>query len=221
MQSWREFWDSDHAIYVNAAHKAAHQAIITQDIAAHLNKDAIVLDFGCGETPFIKSVQTLYLCEGAPQILKQLQKTYGDFALAPEALTQLPQAHFSHIIMVSVLQYLSLHEFETRLQEFHMLLAPEGELIIADIIDPQTGPLQDARALLMMGWRHEFFFAALWGLVKTALSPYRQLRANLGFTRLTQDEMQAILHKAGFKSIKLTRNIGPHQHRYSMKATRL
>lgn len=220
MQSWREFWDSDHAIYVSEAHKHAHQAILAADLAAHVTQDSVVLDYGCGETPLITGVKTLYVVEAAPQLLAKLQTRFGDKALAPESLATLPPAQFTHIFMVSVLQYLSLDEFETRLSEFSSLLAPQGALFLGDNIDPSTGMVQDAFSLLKMGAQHGFFVAACVGLVKTALSNYRHLRKNLGFTQLCESELREILARHGFKAERLTRNLGPHQHRYSLKVTK-
>jgi SAM-dependent methyltransferase len=220
MRSWREFWDSNHAIYVNETHKKAHQTAIKQDLNLLYTPKNVVLDYGCGETPLIENASALYLVEGAPLLLQKLQATYGDYALAPEALETLPKAHFDRIFMVSVLQYLSPSEFETRLANFHTLLKPQGIFYIGDVIDPATGMVQDALSLLTMGLKEGFFSAAFLGLVKTALSPYRHLRAKLGFTRLCEAELTSLLHKHGFIVERAARNIGPHQHRYTVKATK-
>ena len=57
-----------------------------------------------------------------------------------------------------------------------------------------------AAALLRFALTHGFLKDALIGLVSTALSDYRQLRAKVGLQRYSEDEMIAKLAAAGFSA---------------------
>ena len=63
------------------------------------------------------------------------------------------------------------------------LLAPGGVLIVADVIPPHVGAVSDGLALLRYAAANGFLGAALVGLARTALSPYRRLRSELGIAR--------------------------------------
>ena len=70
MRSWIEFWDSEHAIYVNDRHKQLHAQAVGRDLIRHIpSRDALVLDHGCGEANYAAEVaqhcRWLYLCEAA------------------------------------------------------------------------------------------------------------------------------------------------------------
>jgi hypothetical protein len=60
------------------------------------------------------------------------------------------------------------------------LLTP-GTLIVADGSRPDAGALTDVAALLRRA-ANGFFVAALWGLARTAASPWPGLRSRLGVT---------------------------------------
>ena len=71
-------------------------------------------------------------------------------------------------------------EFRSLLSLWRRKLKEGGTLILADVISPATGPVDDVRALLGFAWQGGFLTAALAGLVRTALSDYRKLRQELG-----------------------------------------
>ena len=70
---WREYWNTDHPIYVNARHRLLHYEGLARDIAARIpSPDAVVLDWGCGEAEAADRVargcKTLYLFDTAPNV---------------------------------------------------------------------------------------------------------------------------------------------------------
>ena len=71
---------------------------------------------------------------------------------------------------------------------FRRLLAPTGTLIFADVIPPDVGTLSDVSALLRYAVKHGFLIAALIGLAKTTVSPYRKIRNTLGIAQYTEAE---------------------------------
>src|SRR5207248_11736515 len=113
--------------------------------------------------------------------------------LAPEQVETLPDRSIDLIVANSVAQHLTAAELDHLLRLWHRLLAPGGTLVGGDVIPPDAGALTDAIALVRYAVRNGFLVAALWGLVRTAASPYRKLRTRLGIARYTQPEFMAKL----------------------------
>ena len=63
-----------------------------------------------------------------------------------------------------------------------------------------------------------FFLAALWGLARTAVSPYSRLRSRLGVTRYTQSAFLGKLAAAGFRAERLPRNLEHNAARMTFRA---
>jgi hypothetical protein len=98
------------------------------------------------------------------------------------------------------------------------LLAPGGTLIVADVIPPDAGALADVMALLRYAAANGFLVAALWGLARTAVSPYSRLRSRLGVTRYTQSAFMQKLKSAGFTGERLARNLEHNTARMTFRA---
>jgi hypothetical protein len=88
-------------------------------------------------------------------------------------------------------------------------------LVVGDIIPPEVSAFTDAMALLQFARAEGFFFAALFGLVRTVFSNYWQLRSTLGLSRYHRDEILAMLTGAGFWASVAEKNIGHNQARYT------
>ena len=63
--------------------------------------------------------------------------------------------------------------------------------------------------------------AALLGFVRTALSDYRKLRGELGFTTHEEAEMLALLSRHGFAAERSHPNFGHNQARMTFSARRV
>ena len=120
----------------------------------------------------------------------------------------------------SVVQYLSSAELERLLALWRRLLAPGGTLIVADIIPPDAGAISDVVSLLRYAARHGFLLAALGGLVRTAVSPYRKLRSQLGIAQYTEADFMQRLTAAGYKAERLKHNMEHNPARMSFRARR-
>jgi len=227
MTTWREFWDSPHSIYVNARHKDVHYRDVAEGIAALVpNPQACLLDHGCGEAIHAdivaKAVRSLYLCDAAPSVRAAIATRFTAEpkikVLAPEEVERLPDASLDLIVANSLVQYLNADELTHMLALWRRLLAPGGTLIAADIIPPDVGPLSDVIALLRYAAANGFLFAALAGLARTALSPYRRLRNQLGIARYSEAEFRQRLRAAGFAAERLTHNLEHNPARMSFRA---
>jgi ubiquinone/menaquinone biosynthesis C-methylase UbiE len=116
-------------------------------------------------------------------------------------------------VMNSVAQYMTPAELDAALAVIRRLLKPSGRLVLGDILRPEVGMPRDVLALLRFALRHGFLKDALIGLVSTALSDYRQLRAQVGLQRYSETEMLAKLASAGFTASRAHFNIGHNSWR--------
>ncbi|HRK23771.1 MAG TPA: methyltransferase domain-containing protein [Beijerinckiaceae bacterium] len=227
MTSWVDFWNRDPSIYVNERHKMLHYRQVARDIAGLIdNGQARVLDHGSGEATSADLVAArcaeLVLCDAAPNTRARIAAQFAGKdtirAMAPEDLPSLPDGHFDLIVANSVLQYLDEVTLEASLEEWKRLLKPDGRLILADVIPPNVSPLADARALLGFAMTGGFLVAAIGGLIRTALSDYRKLRSELGFSTHSEADLVARLQRHGFAVRRLDHNIGHNPARMSFEA---
>ena len=100
---------------------------------------------------------------------------------------------------------------------FRRLLKPAGLLVLGDII-PKVSAVSEAVSLLRFAAQEGFFFAAVLGLVRTALSNYAQLRSTLGLAHYDEGAMIARLATAGFAAKRAAENIGHNPARMTFVA---
>jgi SAM-dependent methyltransferase len=227
MSSWREFWDSAHSIYVNDRHKDVHYRDVAEQIAAFVpGPDARVLDHGCGEAIHADIVaakaREVLLCDAATTVRAAISARFAGNpkirTIAPEEIERLPDASFDLIFANSLVQYLTAAELDQMLALWRRLLAPGGTLIVADVIPPDVSAVGDVIALLRYAVANGFLGAALIGLVRTALSPYRKLRNELGIARYTEPAFLARLRAAGIAAERMGRNVEHNQARMTFRA---
>jgi SAM-dependent methyltransferase len=227
MDDWIAFYDSAHSIYVNARHKDVHYRDIAEQIAAFVpGAQARVLDYGCGEAAHADLVvavaSELILCEAAPTVRAGLVARFGGNpkirVMSPEELAQRGDGSLELIVANSVVQYLTAAEFAAVLALWRRLLAPQGILIVADVIPPGVGLVSDTLALLRYALTHGFLLAAIIGLVRTATSPYRKLRSTLRMARYGEAEFLTILAAADFSAERLPQNMEHNPARMTFRA---
>ena len=222
ISDWLAFWDSRHFLYVSARHKDVHYRQVAQAIAALVpSREARVLDYGSGEALRADLVAAaageLLLCEAAPGLRARLEKRFAGQAkirvVPPHEIARLPERSIDLIVMHAVTQYLTAAGTGALFALFHRLLKSNGLLVVGDVVPPAVGAVTDARALLRFGRVNGFFFAALWGLLRTFASDYRRLRSRLGLTRYAEAAMIDKLAAAGFAAQVAPANIGHNQTR--------
>jgi SAM-dependent methyltransferase len=227
MSDWRSFWDSANSIYVNARHKDVHYREIADQIAAFVPApDARVLDYGCGEAIHADRVAAVaaqvLLCDQAASVRAAIAARFKANAriraLAPEEVERLPDKSLDLIVANSMTQYLTPAELDRLFALWRRLLTPSGALIVGDVIPPDTGALTDVKALMRYAAASGFLLAALWGLVRTAVSPYSRLRSRIGVTRYTQSAFLQKLKSAGFSAERLPRNLEHNAARMTFRA---
>ena len=229
IRDWVSYWDSSHSIYVNARHADVHYRDIARGIIALVpHRNARVLDYGCGEALHADAVAAqcgeLVLCEAGPKLRARLEQRFAHVpnitVIAPEDLKALPPECFDLIVANSVVQYLNRAELEVLLAIWRRLLDPTGHLVVADVIPPEVGVISDLQALLRYALAHGFFFAALIGVARTAVSSYRSLRAGLGIAQYSEADFLTLLAAAGYAASRLPRNMEHNQTRMAFIAKR-
>ncbi|SFI32584.1 Ubiquinone/menaquinone biosynthesis C-methylase UbiE [Bosea sp. OK403] len=227
--SWRDFWNGEHSIYVSPRHKALHYRQIARDLAGQIPaSDAVVLDHGCGEALSADLVAAacgkLYLCEAAPNVRERLRAMFGRIAhvavVSPEEVEALPEATLDLVVANSLIQYLSREELAALLRTWLAKLRPGGKLVIADVIPPDVSPLTDASQLLAFAWRGGFLAAALAGLVRTAFSDYRKLRAQYGLSTYAEADIVGLIRAAGYDAVQRQPNFGHNPDRMTFAGTK-
>jgi SAM-dependent methyltransferase len=227
LQSWVDFWDSDHAIYVNDRHKTRHAAAIGRDIARQIAlPDAVVLDYGCGEALYAVDLARccgqLILCEAADGVRKDLLQRLAGApnirVLDRAGVERLADASVDLVVANSLVQYLSRADLVCLLGLWRSKLKATGALVVADVVPPHADAIVDALALLRFGWRGGFLLATVGGLARTAFSDYGQLRKTLGFAMYDEPEFLSLLAEGGFRGARLRRNFGHNQRRLAFRA---
>ncbi|UZE50454.1 class I SAM-dependent methyltransferase [Rhodopseudomonas sp. P2A-2r] len=227
MDEWIDYYDSTHTIYASRLHRDVHFEVIAREIIGYIGApDAVVLDFACGEAlsagRVAEACGRLILSEPAPGVRGRLAARFASNAkIEVRSLDELPGLAENSVdlaIMNSVSQYMSPAELDSAFAVIRRLLKPAGRLVVGDVLAPETGMGRDVIALLRLAWTHGFMKDALWGLVRTALSDYRQLRAKVGLQRYSDAEMIARLQTAGFAATRVPANIGHNPWRMTFVA---
>jgi SAM-dependent methyltransferase len=227
MPSWVDYWNSDHPIYVSDRHKQLHANGIERDFLRHIrDRSAMVLDYGCGEALYAEGVSRacakLYLSDAAPAVREKLAERVKDIpsitVQSPEETAALAPGSVDLIVINSLLQYLSSEDLSSILTLARRLLKEGGRLVIADVIPPNLSPVVDAKALITFAGQGGFLGAALKGLARTALSDYRKLRGELGFSTHSEFEFIALLSRHGFSAERVHPNFGHNQARMTFSA---
>jgi ubiquinone/menaquinone biosynthesis C-methylase UbiE len=227
MDDWIDYYDSTHTIYASRLHRDLHFQLIARDIIGYISSpDAVVLDYSCGEalsaTQVADACGKLYLAEPAPGVRGRLIARFAPNTKirvrSLDDLRKMDEKSVDLAVMNSVAQYMSPDELDAALAVIRRLLKPGGRLILGDILRPEVGMVRDVIALLRFALTHGFLRDALTGLVTTALSDYRQLRARIGLQRYSEAGMVAKLAKAGFTASRAHFNVGHNPWRMTFVA---
>jgi len=227
MKDWIEFYDSAHSIYVSARHRDLHFELIADHIVAYVpSRDAVVIDYSCGEALFAQRVadacRSLILAEPAANPRTRLTERFKDNAkirvCSLDDLAKLPQHTADLVVMNSVAQYITPDELDMAFTRIHALLKPTGRFVLGDVLRRRSNVLTDAIALLRFGHKHGFFKDAVKGLLRTAVSDYRKLRTRLGLARYSEADMIERLSASGFSAVRAKENLGHNRKRMTFVA---
>src|SRR5215469_10359784 len=122
MDDWIDYYDSTHTIYASKQHRDLHFQVIARDIMGYITaKDAVVLDYSCGEAlsaaRIADACAMLILAEPAPGVRGRL---IARFAPIPKIrvrslddVKKMPEQSVDLAVMNSVSQYMTPMELDT------------------------------------------------------------------------------------------------------------
>lgn len=227
LSSWLAFWNKPQPIWVNERHRQLHYAKVAQDLIEVLPRPAArVLDFGCGAALHAErcaeACAVLYLCEAADTIRAELVARFGDHprirVIDTESIDELADGSLDLVFVNSVLQYLAPSDLPPLLRRWRAKLAPDGVLVLADVLPQPPSALADALSLVRVAWRHRFLLAALLALVRLAVGDYRRLRRRLGLSVYPPALLHKLLADAGFDAQRRPSNLGFNPNRMTIIA---
>jgi ubiquinone/menaquinone biosynthesis C-methylase UbiE len=227
MDDWIDYYDSTHTIYASKRHRDLHFELIARDIIGYITgPDDVVLDYACGEALSAASVADacgqLYLAEPAPGVRGRLIARFAPNTRirvrSLEDLKKMTENSVDLAVMNSVTQYMTPAELTSAFAIMARVLKPTGRLVVGDVLRPEVGMPRDVLALLSFATANGFLRDALVGLVSTALSDYRLLRAKVGLQRYSEADMVTRLAKSGFSASRADTNIGHNPWRMTFVA---
>ena len=227
MNDWIDYYDSTHTIYASKLHRNVHFEIVAADIISYIpSPDSVVLDHACGEALSAPKVANacarLILAEPAPGVRGRLVDRFApNTKIRVRSLDDLRNMEAGSVdlaIMNSCSQYMSSQELDTSFQVVRRLLKPNGMLVIGDVLQVNESTLSDVTALLKFAAKHGFLKDAVLGLVRTALSDYRQVRSKVGLQRYDEADILRRLSSAGLSATREAINIGHNQSRMTFVA---
>src|SRR5579871_4235594 len=227
MDDWVDYYDSTHTIYASKLHRDLHFQVIARDIIGYIAaKDAVVLDYSCGEALSAARVAdacgTLYLAEPAPGVRGRLIARFAPNTKirvrSLEDVRKMAEQSIDLVVMNSVSQYMTPDELDSAFATIRRLLKPGGRLVLGDVLRPEVGMPTDIIALLRFAAHNGFLRDALIGLISTALSDFRQLRSRVGLQRYSEADMIAKLAQCGLSASRVPVNIGHNPWRMTFVA---
>lgn len=227
MDEWIDYYDSTHTIYASRLHRDLHFQLVARDIVGYITSpDAVVLDYACGEAlsaaMVAEACAKLYLAEPAPGVRGRLIARFAPNTKirvrSLDDLRKMEEKSIDLAVMNSVAQYMTPEELDSAFVVVRRLLKPNGRLVLGDILRPDVGMPRDVLALLKFAATHGFLKDALYGLARTALSDYRQLRSRVGLQRYSESEMIGKLAAAGFSASRAHINLGHNPWRMTFVA---
>jgi ubiquinone/menaquinone biosynthesis C-methylase UbiE len=227
MDDWIDYYDSTHTIYASRRHRDLHFQLIARDIIGYISSaNAVVLDYACGEALSAARVAEacgqLILAEPAPGVRGRLIARFAPNTKirvrSLDDIRKMAEKSVDLAVMNSVAQYMTPAELDAAFAVIKRLLKPGGRLVLGDILRPEVGMARDVIALLRFASSRGFLRDAVIGLVSTALSDYRQLRARVGLQRYSETDIIAKLAASGFTASRAPFNIGHNPWRMTFVA---
>src|SRR6201985_1361583 len=152
MDDWIDYYDSTHTIYASKRHRDLHFALIARDIIGYISaRDAVVLDYSCGEALSAAKVADacgmLILAEPAPGVRGRLIARFAPNTKirvrSLEDVRKMAEQSIDLVVMNSVTQYMTPEELDAAFAIIRRLLKPGGRLLGGGGLRPEVGMPRD------------------------------------------------------------------------------
>lgn len=163
---WLAYFDHlEHHSPLYRAQSALYVEALTNAVGVH--KDQRLLDFGCGfgfvAAMLAPLVAEVWFWDPSPHMRSLAERHTAHLSNArfcdlstsltsPQAATR-HGSHFDLILVNSVAQYMAPEELWTWLSRWRGMLAPDGKLVLSDLIPPTHRGMSDVVDLLRLGAR--------------------------------------------------------------------
>lgn len=108
--------------------------------------------------------------------------------------------HFDVIVILSVVQYFpNISKVEILLEQCKRILAPNGKIILADVIQTEKGLLKDAFSVLVDSIQKNYFFSFLRFMYEARFSKYNELRIKHNLLNIPDEAIEIICNKLNLR----------------------
>lgn len=219
---WDTFWQTlnpDSRLYEEQSREYVRK--LTTEI--QIPCDARVLDFGCGfgfaALELAPLVGKLYLWDPHPRMRLHAQRHVAHLpnvcVLANYPAVGRCDVEFDFVLVNSVIQYMQVEEFASWLQRWPAVLAPDGQIIISDIIPHGHKGLFDYLDLLRFSMRRRFLLQAVTG-ARAEIVRYWMKRHERPLTHHSHQHLRHFAAEADLTLEMLSCNLTHFRSRHSV-----
>jgi SAM-dependent methyltransferase len=175
----------------------AKEYVANLECAVELNRNAHVLDFGCG-FGFVAEMLTpkvgkVFLWDASANMRRRARRNLAHHQnirfldlSEPEAIAR--DLKFDLIVVNSVVQYMSRDQFAACLMMWRRMLAAGGCIVVSDLIPPDHNSMSDFVDLLKFSIRRRVLGSALLQAVRD-LGRYLMMRRSCPLARIGVEEL--------------------------------
>jgi 2-polyprenyl-3-methyl-5-hydroxy-6-metoxy-1,4-benzoquinol methylase len=107
---------------------------------------------------------------------------------------------FDHIVLLSISQYFTgLDELKSVIELLSKHLAPDGRIVIADVISPRTTQASDAISLLFQSLKQNRLREFVRFMIHIFTSDYRKISGSNRLLRISNEEMSSVAEALAMK----------------------
>ena len=228
--SWTRYWEEPDICQQMHLHRVQAADYVTNlETSMSLNAEARVLDFGCGfgfvADKLSEKVEKVFIWDASDNMRSMARKllarrrnikslNLSDGKVIPRKVS------FDLIIVNSVVQYMNIDEFSSWLVRWRTMLAPNGRIILSDVIRPDTrSMLQEICELLAFCARRGVLMHTLWLKLKH-LRQYRKISKARSLMRVGEHTLRRLASVAGMSVEVLPANLTHLSGRYTVVLSR-
>lgn len=216
MSDWRSFWSKNPKLFGIVMQKNAvyfADKLLKRKVIQSTDR---LLDIGCGPgflatelQDKVKSYFGVDISENCIQTCREKfeGKTNVQFMQIASAENENSLDHFENnniqfdvIVILSVVQYFSdIAKVEVLLSHCKKILAPNGKIILADVIQSEKGLLRDAFSVLIDSIQKNYFFSFLRFMYEARFSKYNELRIKHHLLNISEEALEKICKNVGLQ----------------------